>query len=164
MVYIISSIIIATSIVAIIYSWHYFKNKHKAKEFMSFMESLNLTDLPIVTFTVNNQKLNFLLDTGCTISIINKSLIPDLKVQMLKATSNVFGMEGNIVQCPLCRMTLEYKNNTYVDNFQILDLDESFSKIKKESGVSVHGLLGTGFFQHYKSTLDFEEMKAYFKK
>ena len=35
------------------------------------------------------------------------------------------------------------------------------STMKKEYGVTIHGLLGTGFFQKYKYVLDFNEMVAY---
>lgn len=73
-------------------------------------------------------------------------------------------MEGNLVECGTCLIEIAYKENKYWDQFQILDLDESFNKIKQETGVSVHGILGTKFFQRYDSVLDFSEFKAYFKK
>lgn len=143
-----------------IFNWF----KRKKPTCIDFGAGFNLTDLPIVTFYQGEVKLNFLLDTGCTISIINKKLIPALKVKHLEATSSVFGMEGNLVECGTCLIEIAYKENKYWDQFQILDLDESFNKIKQETGVSVHGILGTKFFQRYDSVLDFSEFKAYFKK
>ena len=38
---------------------------------ISFKEALDLTSLPIVTFENNGRKINFLLDTGASKSIIN---------------------------------------------------------------------------------------------
>ena len=46
----------------------------------------------------------------------------------------------------------------------IANLDKPFSNIKQESGVIIHGILGNNFFKRNKSILDFEELKAYFKK
>lgn len=160
---IIAIVVIVAALVAAIFIWKVQK-KNKSKEFMSFMESMNLTNLPVVTFTVKGKKLNFLLDTGCIISIITQELVSVLNPKMLDVRSNVFGMEGNSVECGMCMLELEYKGGTYPDYFQILDMQNSFSKIKQESGVNVHGIIGTKFFQRYKSVLDFDELKAYFQK
>lgn len=160
-------IIICVAIILVIANLFYTNkclNKKHNLEFMSFMESINLTELPVVTFTVKDKKLNFILDTGCTISIINKKLVSTLDVKHLSATSSVFGMEGNLIECGTCLINLEYKGNQYCDQFQILDLDDSFNKIKQESGVNIHGIIGTRFFQKYESIIDFSEFKAYFKK
>ena len=42
---------------------------------ISFKETLDLTDLPIVTFEQNGNKINFLLDTGANRSVINKAIL-----------------------------------------------------------------------------------------
>ena len=42
---------------------------------MSFRESMDLTDLPVVTFYQGNKKVNFLLDTGSNDSIINEEAV-----------------------------------------------------------------------------------------
>ena len=51
------------------------KNRSK----ISFMESMNLTDLPVITFTNNDTKLNFLLDTGSDSSYINNSILNNIQ-------------------------------------------------------------------------------------
>lgn len=159
---IIATIIIVATLVVATSIWK-IQKKNSIKEFMSFMESMDLTNLPIVTFTVKNRKLNFMLDTGCTISIITQDIVPVIEPKMLDVKSSVFGMEGNLVECGVCTIDLKYKGNTYSDYFQVLDMKESFSKIKQESGVTIHGIIGTKFFQKYKSVLDFAEFKAYFQ-
>lgn len=53
-------------------------HKRNGEPHMSFKESMDLVELPIITFYNNGKKLNFLLDTGANNSIINKSVIKDL--------------------------------------------------------------------------------------
>lgn len=154
----------AVAFAAASFGFYYSLKRKKDYEFMSFLESINLTELPIVTFNVGSSKLNFLLDTGCNVSIINESVLKHIEYNKLSSTSAVFGLEGVITQCALCRINLTYKNNNYIEDFQILDIDRTIANIKKESGVNVHGMLGTAFFKRYKSILDFSEFKAYFKK
>jgi hypothetical protein len=43
------------------------------------------------------------------------------------------------------------------------DISQTLIALKEEYGVTVHGLLGTGFFTKYKYILDFNEMIAYSK-
>ena len=44
------------------------------RDYMSFRESLDLADLPIVTFKQGDVKLNLILDTGANYSIIDKEV------------------------------------------------------------------------------------------
>ena len=49
------------------------QNYNRKKVKMSFKESMNLTELPIVTFYNGTNKLNFLLDTGSNLCVINSN-------------------------------------------------------------------------------------------
>ena len=45
---------------------------------MSFRETMDLCELPIVTFMNNGKKLNFLLDTGASKSVIHSGALEGL--------------------------------------------------------------------------------------
>ena len=60
-------------------------------------------------------------------------------------------------------MSVTYKNQVFEEEFGIADLDEAFSVVKQESGVQIHGILGSKFFERYKYVLDFKELIAYIK-
>ena len=143
-----------------IFNW--FKNNKKAC--IDFGAGFNLTDLPIVTFTQGNEKLNFLLDTGSNKSLINASVVNRLNHIPLKSDSTMFGVDGNYTKVEMTIISIFYNGTEYANDFMISDLDKPFANIKKESGVTIHGILGNNFFVRNKSILDFEELKAYFKK
>ena len=138
--------------------------KTKKKTCIDFSAGFNLTDLPIVTFTQGNEKLNFLLDTGSNKSLINASIVNKLNHVPLKSDSTMFGVDGNYTKVEMTVISIFYKGEEYANDFMISDLDKPFSNIKKESGVTIHGILGNNFFVRNKSILNFEEMKAYFQK
>ena len=50
-------------------------------ESMSFMESMNLTELPVVTFYQEDKKFNFLLDTGSSDCIIDSNILDQIEHQ-----------------------------------------------------------------------------------
>ena len=138
--------------------------KTKKKTCIDFSAGFNLTDLPIVTFTQGNEKLNFLLDTGSNKSLINASIVNKLNHIPLKSDSTMFGVDGNYTKVEMTVISIFYKGEEYANDFMISDLDKPFSNIKRESGVTIHGILGNNFFVRNKSILNFEEMKAYFQK
>lgn len=130
---------------------------------ISFKEAMELVELPVITFYNGDTKLNFLLDTGSNVSYINSSIIPLLVHEKTDKEMDTIGMEGNKVSNQFCKMSVTYKNQVFEEEFSIADLDEAFSVVKQESGVQIHGILGSKFFERYKYVLDFKELIAYIK-
>ena len=132
---------------------------------MSFKEAMDLVELPVVTFYNGDKKLNFLLDTGSNISQINSSVLPLLDHKKVEEKDmDVTGIEGNKVNTEFCEMTITYKGQEFVGEFCIHDLNDAFAIVKEESGVQIHGILGSLFFQKYKYVFDFASLIAYTKK
>lgn len=142
-------------------SLYQINKKNKSK--ISFKESMDLTELPVITFMSDNTKLNFLLDTGSNTSFINESMVKSLNCKMLNTVSEVVGLEGKKIKNDNCELQIKYKNYEFNAQFSIINLDESFNLIKQESGVQLHGILGSLFFQKYKYVLDFQSLIAYMK-
>lgn len=136
----------------------------KKKYEMSFGEALDLTGLPIVTFTQGEHKLNFLLDSGANKSVINSDHLKALKHTPTGEKCAVFGMEGNSVETYFTTIPFTYKNKSYTEEFQVVDLNSAINRVKAESGVNFIGIIGNSFLQKYKYVLDFDENKAYTKK
>lgn len=139
----------------------------RRKDIMSLKESLDLTGIPIVTFTQENVKYNFLLDTGSDISYINSKIVDnstikyeatDYKLAGFISAGGLSSSDIKIIDIPF-----EYKRTSFKENFAVLDLTESFAQIKEENGVTLHGILGNTFFTKYGYILDFKELKFYTK-
>ena len=130
---------------------------------ISFKEAMDLVELPVVTFYNGDTKLNFLLDTGSNVSYINSSIIPLLVHEKTDKEMNTIGIEGNKVSNQFCKMSVTYKNQVFEEECSIADLAEAFGVVKQESGVQIHGILGSKFFERYKYVIDFKELIAYIK-
>lgn len=128
---------------------------------ISFREAMDLAELPVITFYNGDRKINFLLDTGSNISYLNKSIVSSLVVESTGEESNIIGIEGNKVNCKICKMIIKRKNQEFKEEFSIADLDKAFRIVKEESGVQIHGILGSRFFEKYKYVLDFKDYIAY---
>lgn len=128
---------------------------------MSFKESMDLCELPVVTFLNNGRKLNFLLDTGASGSIIDSNALEGLLFTKLNKVGDVFGMEGNKQEVTFISMSLGHRGKIYDDEFQVMDMSSPFGNMKAEYGVNLHGVLSSTFFQKYQYVLDFQELVAY---
>ena len=135
----------------------------QSKEKISFKAGFELTELPICTFYQNGKPLNFLLDTGSNDSIIDKNIINNVEHVMTDDTSKLYGLDGVKHDVEICNITLEHKGKKYFNEYLIQDMSGPFTEIKKGTGVTLHGLLGSKFFNTYKYVLDFDELIAYSK-
>lgn len=138
--------------------------KQKKRENISFREAMDLVELPIITFYNKDTKLNFLLDTGSDLSYINKSILPSLEYIEINESRNIISVGGNSQSLGCYNMTVTYKSQKFIDRFYSSDLDEAFGAIKAETGVQIHGILGSKFFVKYKYVLDFKDLIAYIRK
>ena len=138
--------------------------KQKNRINMSFKEAIDLVELPVVTFYNGDKKFNFLLDTGATISVINSNILDNFTHEKVESTGILWGMEGNKINVSYIKASLIYKDKTYEENFQVVDMTASFNAVKAESGVTLSGILGNSFFKKYQYVLDFNSLIAYSKK
>ena len=132
---------------------------------ISFKESLDLTDLPIITFIYGPNKLHFLLDSGANKSVIDERVFNTLNIHLKENATSIpmYGIEGTSTDTKICSMTISYKEQDFTSDFCVMDLSAAFDNVKNESGVTVHGILGNSFFTKYKYVLDFDELVAYNK-
>ena len=142
-----------------------FLNKLFGKpDVMSFKAGFDLTDMPVITLYQGDKKFNFLLDTGSTDSIIDSNILKDTDYKVKNTVSNLFGMEGQTKQVKSCEITLYFGNKGYTYDYLINDMSQAFEQIKDSTGVNLHGIIGSKFFNKFRYVLDFAELIAYSKK
>lgn len=141
-------------------------DKDESEQFnvISFKPGFQLTELPIITLYQGENNFNFLLDTGSNDSIIDGNIINKIEHTPCEEKSELFGMEGNSQIVHICNITLSYEGEDYPYTYLICDMKEAFSKIKAQNGVTLHGIIGSKFFNAYKYVLDFDKLIAYSKK
>ena len=138
----------------------------KEKTKISFKESLDLVELPVITFMNNNKKLNLLIDSGSDISYLCKKVVPELNlVSEEEIGLNIMtGIKSMNSVCNEVKLNLSFKDNNFVEKFIILpELDHQFDDIKKENGVKIDGILGNSFLSKYKYIIDYKDLSVYMK-
>ena len=132
---------------------------------MSFKQGLDLTGLPVITLYQGDNPLNFILDTGSDVSVIDSNALSQIEHEILKdVKGSIYGIDGNKIDVNVCTITLNYKDNFYKHNYLVKDLSAPFQHVKHDHGVTLHGMLGSRFFNEFRYVLDFAELIAYSKK
>ena len=139
----------------------------KEKTKISFKESLDLVELPVITFMNNNKKLNLLIDSGSDISYLCSKVISELNLisEEEKVELNIItGIKSVDSICNKVKLNLSFKDNNFEEEFIILpELDQQFDNIKKENGVKIDGVLGNSFLSKYKYIIDYKDLSVYMK-
>lgn len=161
---IIKLLILGVFIASVYNLYYHISIVRKNKNYISFKEAMELMELPVITFYVKDKKLHFLLDTGSNYSALNKNIIKTIEHKESEKKGQIYGIDGIIHEINYAEITLSYRDKKYQEEFQLIDLEDSFGRIKEEFGVTLHGIIGSAFMEKYKYVLDFKEMIAYSKK
>lgn len=138
----------------------------KSDNKISFKETFDLLNAPIITFTYNGKKLHFLLDTGSSLSHIRPEVTEELGIHKEKIeVSGSYAATGTVNFDSKCSIPLEYKEDKYDADFMVTkELAQSLDILKRDFNIEVHGVLGCDFFNKYNYVVDFKEAVAYAKK
>ena len=155
-------VVLLICIAGIIIAYNYYKPTGITS--IPFKESIDLINLPIVTFVNNNVKLHFLLDTGSDDSYINIDVLDKLVIKKsYNVKRDIVTGNGSISSSQIVLMDISYKEQCFENAFVVSDMGEAFDAATGASGIKIHGILGSVFFAKYKYVLDYMKLEAYSK-
>ncbi len=129
---------------------------------ISIKKTVETVGLPMMSFQNNGKMLNFLVDSGSSNSLIDKSVLEDYEYEILDSSLTVYGMDGIKSTCKKCKMNFtNSENKEFEETFTIQDMSAAFGYLKKEGDIMIHGILGISFFSKYKYIIDFKNYQVY---
>lgn len=126
----------------------------------SLSHGLTSIGLPTIPVEVNNKKLCFILDTGSTCSLIDSTVVEYFK-DIVEPVGDYYisGIEGTKHKVDMIILPFNFEGQVYKPKFCVKPLLDTFKGIEDESGIQVHGLLGTDFLLENKWIIDFNKLK-----
>lgn len=132
----------------------------------SLKETMTDIGVPIVTLKNGEKEFNFILDTGSDISHIDSNIkdslsdTEEIEGDNLTVTTANGSVESNN---NWIRVPLNYKKQSFIEDFMPLDLHDSFEVLREDTGIQLHGILGGTFLRKYRYVLDYVDLVAYTK-
>ena len=117
------------------------------------------TKLPIILVEIEDKYLCFILDTGSTCSLIDRSVVEYFK-DIVEPVGDycISGIEGTKHKVDMITLPFNFEGQVYKPRFCVRPLLDAFKSIEDESGIQVHGLLGTDFLLENQWIVDFRTL------
>ena len=114
-------------------------------------------EIPYVTIDIQGYKLNMVVDTGCSVSLLSVPAIADYKIDYVESGKSVdlSAITSDKVTSNAVTITFEVFGKEVTEDFYLQDV-EDFGNFQKMHGVVLHGLLGSSFFDANKCKIDFK--------
>lgn len=111
----------------------------------------------IIKGKVNNKDAYFLVDTGATVGILNKSQRRkyDL-VEGRQFPNTLIGAGGEMESVHYCNTFVEIAGKT-TSQYLLSDIDSVCSSIKTETGISIIGIIGLPQMKQLHMTIDTDD-------
>lgn len=126
---------------------------------MKFSLTLGLqkTGLPLI---ISSDNLCFLIDTGSTHNTLFGFVYEHFKdrFKVLEERCNIIGIDGVQHEAPTIEATFNFEGMNYTSYFAVLNASEAVMQVQEETGVQIHGVLGTLFLVENKWIVDFEQL------
>lgn len=148
--------------------WSTFVNKFKFKNtildkkegVVSFENYINLTGLPLIVFEQNGIKYKFIFDTGCEISHLHIDSKIDKGI-LENATARSVAVNGDITICQYAGAILYQGDKEFKHVFRASDMSKLIANIKKSTGLTIEGLIGSDFMKKYNYCIDYKHLIIY---
>ena len=123
---------------------------------------LSKSQLPLILVEVKDKYLSFILDTGSTCSLTDSTVVEYFK-DIVEPVGDYYisGIEGTKHKVDMITLPFTFEGQTYKPKFCVKPLLDAFKNIGDESGIQVHGLLGTDFLLENQWIIDFKEHKIH---
>lgn len=118
------------------------------------------TQLPIIPVKVKDKNLCFIIDTGSTCCLIDSNVMEYFKdIVTLIGDYNISGIDGTKHKVNVVTLPFSFEGQTYSPKFCVKPLLDAFKDIEINSGIQIHGLLGTDFLLKNKWIIDFNKLE-----
>lgn len=121
---------------------------------------LEKTGLPLILTTDNPKNLCFLIDTGSTNDVIFDFVYQHFKdyFTLTDESQDIMGIDGSLKPTIIVNSDLQFEDLRYKAPFVILEANDAITQIQAETGIQIHGILGTPFLIENKCLIDFDKL------
>ena len=113
--------------------------------------------IPIVSFTLNEKNVNFILDTGSDITVINKDYFIKNSDHFEIVDSVFFNVNTiNSLKQENTLIVQSFVNDSISVTFYVLDISKTVEDIFIKQQIKINGIIGNDFLYKNELILDFK--------
>ena len=109
--------------------------------------------VPFVYATINGQRELFLIDTGASVSMLDKTFCDDAGIYYADSEVEIIGVNGaSIPQKLTGRIPFQLDSIPYSARFSVQDM----TSLRRAAGRNIKGLIGSDVLSEYHISIDFK--------
>lgn len=128
-------------------------NKGKSLDFKNF----EAVEIPYVTIDIQGNLMNMVVDTGCAVSLLNIPSISNCELMYKKSgkSVNLCAITSDRVNSDGITIDFNVGKKKVTEDFYLQNTDD-FGNFNTIHGTTLHGLLGSSFFEKNNCKIDFK--------
>lgn len=123
---------------------------------------LDKASIPAIPITIQGNTYNVMIDTGSDASYLDTELLKNIPRTLLGYQEEIVG--GTAIKekgSAVYSVDFICGEKSFTEEFTENDFSYIFKFIANQTGVQLHGILGTKFLLKYKCILDFDKLIFY---
>lgn len=128
--------------------------KRRAAKTLNFTIDDNNT--PVMTVIQDDMELNFIIDTGSSVSAIDANSLNSIRSYKLSKTGQVVGIDGIPESVDYYEIPFSYNNYEYNHTFGVKDFSLAFKSVEENLNKPIHGLIGSDFCNENGFIINFQ--------
>lgn len=128
-------------------------NGGKSLDFKNF----EAVEIPYVTIDIQGNLMNMVVDTGCAVSLLNIPSISNCELMYKKSgkSVNLSAITSDRVNSDGITIDFNVGKKKVTEDFYLQNTDD-FGNFNTIHGITLHGLLGSSFFEKNNCKIDFK--------
>ena len=136
--------------------------------YISFEKQIKDYELIIIPVKQINEEtreqktFNFLIDSGASVSMIDKKELQKMQYAPIKGSTTAYGIDGQVHDTDAVITCFKLGDYYKCQRFQVFDISSAFQRVERELNIHLSGIFGTDFLIANKIILDYEKLKLYY--
>lgn len=118
------------------------------------------TGMPLILTSGRKKNVCFLIDTGSTHNTLFSFVYEHFKddFRIIEENQKTMVIEGRFQESTTVEGTLNFEGTEYTSTFAVVKANDTITQLQEDTGVQLHGILGSPFLKENKWKIDFEKM------
>lgn len=113
------------------------------------------TDIPYITLEIQGMSCNFLVDTGCGVSIILKSVLSQIEYAESARKVQLEALTSDSLHAGMVTIPISVNGKQIEEDFVIYD-KEDIANFQAHYNITIHGILGNEFLDKTGCQIDYK--------
>ena len=124
--------------------------------YIYYFQDFDKTDIPYITMDVQGMLLNFLVDTGCGVSIITKSVLDNISYEDSVRQVQLEALTSDSLHSGMVTIPITVNGKQLEEDFVLYDKDD-IANFQAHYGITIHGILGNEFLNKTGCHIDYKK-------